>query len=216
MCQGKCFSKKQARMRRDTHIRKRKDCYRNGRWCTLLKWRKSSSWRRKWSASWVLISMVYCTQHCCFQKTNLSLNSSVSLLVWFLPHFSHSSLPHRLSAAPSPQIAGRLGRQDPGCADWLRGLRGRPTWGPAGMRGRPKGCARPWFSDCQDFLCWDFIKLSELITKCGLCLVSMSRAHSQRLALCSVGVLAKWRVTVYCLRNGLLEGKVRPIERESE
>ena len=134
LCQSKCFSKKQACMRRDTHIRKRKDCYRNGRWCTLLKWRKSSSWRRKWSASWVLISLVYCTQHCCFQKTNLSLNSSVSLLVWFLPHFSHSSLPHPLSTAPSPQIAGRLGHQDPGCSDWLRGLRARPTWGPAGMR----------------------------------------------------------------------------------
>ena len=132
LCQSKCFSKKQACMRRDTHICKRKDCYRNGRWCTLLKWRKSSSWRRKWSASWVLISLVYCTQHCCFQKTNLSLNSSVSLLVWFLPHFSHSSLPHPLSTAPSPQIAGRLGRQDPGCSDWLRGLRGPPHVGPSG------------------------------------------------------------------------------------
>lgn len=114
LCQSKCFSKKQARMSTDTHICKRKDCYRNDHWYTLLKWRKSSSWRRKSNASWVLISLVYCTQHCCFQKTNLTLNSSISLIVWFLPFFSHSYLPHRLSTAPSFQTAGHIGHQDPG------------------------------------------------------------------------------------------------------
>lgn len=58
------------------HIHKRKDRYQNGQEYILLKSRKSVS-----DEPAEISPLDYCIKHCYFQKTNLTLNPSVSLVV---------------------------------------------------------------------------------------------------------------------------------------